>query len=113
MTTIVARAIIEPIQLTAADVTLYTAPANTRTIIDKFTATNETAVAATLTVNLVQAAGSVSATNTIIAVQSIPALSVYLCPEITGHVLNPGDYISAKASVITALSVRSSGREVS
>jgi len=111
--TVVAKALVDPLQLTAADVTQYTAPANTRTIIDKATVTNTTGGAVTVTVNLVKAAGAVGAGNTVISAQSVAAGAAYLCPEVVGHILNPGDFISAKASAGASLTFRASGREVS
>ncbi len=111
--TVVAQTLIEPILLTTADVTLYTAPANTRVIIDKFTAANTTAGAITITVNLVASGGAASATNTLISARSVSAGATDLCPEIVGHILNPGDFISAKASANTSIGLRASGRAVS
>lgn len=111
--TVVVKGLVDPLQLTLSDVTQYTAPANTRTIIDKMTATNTTGVAATLTVNLVKAAGAAGVTNAVVSAQSIAAGATYVCPEAVGHTLNPGDFISAKAGTATALTFRVSGREVS
>jgi len=111
--TVVAKALVDPLQLTTSDVTQYTAAVSTRAIIDKMTVTNTTGAAATLTVNLVKAAGAVSASNTIISAQSVAAGTTYVCPEVVGHILNPGDFISAKAGTATALTFRVSGREVS
>jgi hypothetical protein len=111
--TVLARTLVQPLQLTTSDVTQYTAPANTRTIIDKMTATNTTGTAATLTVNLVTSAGSAGVTNTVISAQSVAAGATYICPEAVGHILNPGDFISAKAGTATAITFRVSGREVS
>lgn len=111
--TVLARNLVQPLQLTTSDVTEYTAPSNTRTIIDKMTATNTTGTAATLTVNLVQSGGSAAATNAVISAQSVAAGATYTCPEAVGHILNPGDFISAKASTGAALTFRVSGREVS
>jgi hypothetical protein len=37
---------------------------------------------------------------------------VYLCSELVGQTLNPGDTFSVKASVASALVIRFSGREV-
>lgn len=111
--TVLAKALVDPLQLTTSDVTQYTAPANTRTIIDKMTATNTTGVAATVTVNLVKTGGAAGATNTVISAQSVAAGATYICPEAVGHILNPGDFISAKAGTATAITFRASGREVS
>jgi len=111
--TVVAKALVDPLQLTTSDVTQYTAPTSTRAIIDKMTATNTTGTAATLTVNLVKLAGAAGVTNTVVSAQSIAAGATYVCPEVVGHILNPGDFISAKAGTATAITFRVSGREVS
>lgn len=43
----------------------------------------------------------------------IAAGATYLCPEVVGQILNPGDFISIKASAATSIGCRISGREVS
>ena len=111
--TVVARTLVQPLQLTTLDVTQYTTPASTRTIIDKMTVTNTTVLAATVTVNLVTVTGSAGVTNTVISAQSVAAGTTYVCPECVNHIFNPGDFISAKAGTATALTFRVSGREVS
>jgi hypothetical protein len=111
--TVVAKALVDPIQLTTSDVTQYTAGSAERAIIDKMTATNTTGAAVTLTVNLVKSAGAVAASNTVISAVSIAAGTTYVCPEAVGHILNPGDFISAKAGTATAITFRVSGRVVS
>jgi phage tail tape-measure protein len=110
--TVSAKTLIEPVQAAAANTTQYTAPAATRTIIDKFTGTNTTAAVATLTVNLVASGGGASATNTIVSAKPLAPGECYTFPEIVGHVLNPGDFISTLAGTAAAISVRASGREV-
>jgi hypothetical protein len=37
----------------------------------------------------------------------------YTCPELVGHVLEAGGFISTLASAATSLTIRCSGREVS
>ena len=110
--TITAKALIEPLAITNAQVTQYTAPASTRTIIDKFTATNTSGSAATLSVNLVVSAGAAAASNLIISAKSLAAGECYTCPEIVGHILNAGDFISTLAGTTAVITVRASGREV-
>jgi len=109
---VIAKTLVPSAQAPAANTTQYTAPAATRTIIDKFTATNTTGAGATLTVFLVTAAGAAVAANTIISAQALAAGQCYTCPELVGHVLNPGDFIVTASSVNLALTIRSSGREV-
>lgn len=111
--TVVSKALLETTQITNADVTYYTAPANTRVLIDKVTATNVTAGAVTLTANIVASGGAVGAANINISAQSLAGNTTYLCPEVAGHTLNPGDFLSFKASAGASINVRVSGREVS
>jgi hypothetical protein len=111
--TVVARTLYETAQVPSAATTAYTAPVNTRTILDKATVTNPTAGALTFTAYLVPSGGTAGATNAVISVQSVAAGASYLCPELVGHVLNPGDFLSIVASAATSLVFRVSGREVS
>ena len=110
---VIAKALFNPLQITAAEVTQYTAPAATRTIIDKFTGTNTTASAATVTVKLVPSGGAAGVGNTIVSAKALAAGEAYTFPELVGHVLNPGDFISTLAGTAAAITVRASGREVS
>lgn len=108
-----ARSLFTPLQIAAAETTQYTAPPATRTIIDKFTGTNTTAGAVTITVKLVPNAGAAGVGNTIVSVKSIAPGECYTFPELVGHVLNPGDFISTLASAGASITCRASGREVS
>ena len=92
--------------------TQYTAT-NVTTIIDKFTATNYTLVAAVISVNLVTLAGSATDANVITKTKTLQSLETYTFPEIVGHALAPGGFISTLAGTATAISIRASGREVS
>jgi len=91
--------------------TQYTATGVT-TIIDKFTATNYSANAATISVNLVTVAGSAGNTNLITKTKTLQASEVYTFPELVGQVLNNGDFISTIAGTASAINMRVSGREV-
>lgn len=110
--TVTAKPLFQALQAAAAETTQYTTPAGTRTIVDKFTGTNTTAAAATLTVRLVASGGSAGASNTIVSAKTLQAGETYTFPELVGHVLNPGDFISTLAGTAAAITVRSSGREV-
>jgi hypothetical protein len=94
----------------AAQTTQYAA-INLRAIVDKFTATNTTAGALTLTVNLVTSGDAASADNTVVKTVNIGAGLSYTFPEVVGHVLEAGGLISTLASA-TGISIRASGREV-
>jgi len=93
-------------------VTQYIAQ-NVSTIIDKFTATNYSAAAATLSVNLVTQFDSSGNQNLIIKNKTLLPSETYTFPELVGHVLQPGGFISTIAGTASAINIRSSGREVS
>jgi uncharacterized membrane protein len=96
----------------AAQTTQYTAN-NVTTIIDKFTATNYSATAAAISVNLVTVSGTAGNLNLISKTKTLQPAEVYTFPELVGQVLNPGDFISTIAGTATAINMRVSGREVS
>ena len=96
----------------ATQTTQYTA-ANVTTIIDKFTATNYSASAATLSVNLVTAADTAGNQNLITKTKTLQAAEVYTFPEIVGQVLMASGFISTIAGTASAINIRASGREVS
>jgi hypothetical protein len=94
-----------------AQTTQYTA-AGVTTIIDKFTATNISGSAATISVNLVTTAGSAGNTNLITKTKTLQPSEVYTFPELVGQVLSAGDFISTIAGTASAINIRVSGREV-
>jgi hypothetical protein len=95
----------------ATQVTQYTATGVTA-IIDKFTATNYSGGAATISVNLVTVSGSAGNSNLITKTKTLQASEVYTFPELVGQVLGVGDFISTIAGTATAINMRVSGREV-
>lgn len=96
----------------ATQTTQYTANGVT-TIIDKFTATNYSASAATISVNLVTVSGSAGDANLITKTKTLQPSEVYTFPELVGQVLSPGAFISTIAGTATSINIRASGREVS
>jgi len=96
----------------ATQTTQYTAN-NVTTIIDKFTATNYSATAAAISVNLVTVSLTAGNSNLISKTKTLQPAEVYTFPELVGQVLNPGDFISTLAGTATAINMRVSGREVS
>jgi hypothetical protein len=110
--TVVAKCLYETQSIPAAETSMYPAPANTRTIIDKHTLTNTTGAAITATVRLIPSGQTAAGGFAIMSAVSIAAGVSYTCPEIVGHVLNPGDFISILPSAV-GLVGRASGREVS
>lgn len=95
-----------------SETTQYTSAPSVRTIVDKFTATNTTGTAATLTIRLVPSGGSAGASNTVLSAKSLAAGETYNCPEVVGHVLEAGDFISTLAGTAAAITIRASGRQV-
>ena len=105
------KCIIPSKQLEAAQTNQYIAT-NSKTMIDKVTVTNTTSAAVTFSCNLVPEGGTVADDNAVIKTKSVAAGDTYVCPELVGHVLEPGDAISMIASAATSLTIRASGREV-
>ncbi len=91
--------------------TVYTANGVTA-IIDKFTATNYSASAATISVNLVTAGGTAGNNDLIVKTKTLQAGETYTFPELVGHVLRPSGFISTLAGTASAINIRVSGREV-
>ena len=83
------------------------------TIIDKFTATNYSAGAVTLSVNLVTAADTAGNQNLIVKAKTLQAGETYTFPEIVGSALSPSGFISTLASAATSINIRASGRVIS
>lgn len=83
-----------------------------KTIIDKFTATNYSAAAATISVNLVTSSGSAGNNNLIVKTKTLQAGETYTFPEIVGFTLGVGDFISTLAGTGSAINIRASGRIV-
>jgi len=92
--------------------TQYTAT-NVTTIIDKFTATNYSANAATISVNLVTSGDSAASANLVVKTKSIQPNETYTFPEVAGSALASGGFISTLAGTASAIAIRASGREIS
>jgi hypothetical protein len=96
----------------ATQTTQYTATGVT-TLIDKFTATNFSAVAATISVNLVTSADTAGNNNLIVKTKTLQAGETYTFPEIVGAALASSGFISTVAGTASAINIRASGREIS
>lgn len=107
--TVTAKPLVQAAHAANAQTTVYTAPAGTRTILDKVT--GQATLAATLTINVVASGGAAAATNVIVA-KTFAIGDVYTFPEVVGHDLNPGDFVSIISTVAAAIVFRMSGREV-
>ena len=94
-----------------AQTTQYTATGVT-TIIDKFTATNYSAAAATISVNIVTAADTAGNQNLIVKTKTLQPSETYTFPELVGQALSPSGFISTLAGTATAINIRANGREI-
>ena len=88
---------------------LYTS-SNVTTIIDKFTVTNYSALAATFTV---YTSTNADDSNIIIKEKTLMPKETYTCPEMVGQVINPAGTFNATASAATSINIRVSGRQIS
>ena len=95
----------------SSQTTQYTATGVTA-IIDKFTATNYSAVAATLSVNLVTVADTAGNQNLVTKTKTLQGGETYTFPELVGQYLMASGFISTIAGTATSISIRVSGREV-
>jgi hypothetical protein len=96
----------------ASQTTQYTST-GVQTIIDKFTATNYSASAATISVNLVTPADTAGNQNLIVKAKTLQPSETYTFPELVGHVLPVSGFISTIAGTATSINIRASGRLVS
>lgn len=90
--------------------TLYTAPTSTTTIVDKFTLTSFHTTTSVVTVYIVPAGGAVANSNAVFK-KTLAAAETYICPEVVGQILAPGDFIAASSST-SYTDIRASGREI-
>jgi hypothetical protein len=90
----------------------YTAPSSTKTIIDKFTATNTNDSAITISVYIVKSEDTATDSNLVIDEKSIDSKATADLSELQNQILNTGDFVSVKASVASKVVIRVSGREV-
>lgn len=95
-----------------SETTEYTTAAGTRTILDKFTAYNGHTASVLVTVKVVPNGGTAGASH-VIASKAIAPGETYTFPEVVGHVLEPGGFVSVIAATASAVVIRLSGREVS
>jgi hypothetical protein len=83
-----------------------------KTVIDKFTVTNNSAANVSLSINLIPSGGSASTANRVLNTRLIAVGECYICPEMAGQVLEDGGFISTLASAASSLTISASGREI-
>jgi 3-deoxy-D-manno-octulosonic acid (KDO) 8-phosphate synthase len=110
---IIATNIIPAKNIENAQTTQYVAPSTTTTIIDKFTATNFSSGMVNVSVNLGAAGSATGNDNLIVKTRTLQPGETYTFPEIVGHTLPSGGYVSTLASAAAAVNLRASGREIS
>jgi hypothetical protein len=91
--------------------TQYTASGVTA-LIDKFTATNYSASAATISVNLVTVTTAAGNDNLIVKTKTLQPSETYTFPELVGAAIMPSGFISTLAGTASAVNIRVSGREI-
>jgi hypothetical protein len=106
------KVLVPPKTVEGAQTTQYTVAADTTAIIDKFTATNYSAAAATISVNLVTFTGAAGNDNLIVKTKTLQPSETYTFPELVGHAIAAGGFISTIAGTASAINIRVSGREV-
>lgn len=109
--TVTSKTLVPSKQAENAQTTQYTA-VNCTTYIDKCSVTNTTSGNVTFSANVVTSAGAAGASNLVVNLRSIAPNETYLCPELVGQVLQPGDFLSTIAGAATSLTLRVSGREI-
>lgn len=109
--TVTPKTLVAPKQMEATNTTQYTATL-CKALIDKATVTNTDTVNRSFSVNLIQSGGSATNANLIIDDRTVVPGETYNCPELIGHELDSGAFISTIASAATALTLRISGREI-
>jgi hypothetical protein len=109
---IIAANIIPAKNMENAQTTQYVA-ANVTTIIDKFTATNFSSGMVNVSVNLAAVSEATGNSNLIVKTRTLQPGETYTFPEIVGHTLPSGGFVSTLASAAAAVNLRASGREIS
>jgi len=109
--TVSVKVLVPATNVAASQTTQYTAT-NLSAIIDKCTATNYSATAATISINLATSGTSAASSNLVVQNKTLQPGETYTFPEVVGHVLAPGGFISTVASASLAIALRVSGREV-
>jgi len=109
---IIAKNLIPAKNLENAQTTQYVAT-NVTAIIDKFTATNFSSGIVNVSVNLSAVGDTAGNSNLIVKTRSLQPGETYTFPEIVGHILPSGGFVSTLASAAAAVNLRASGREIS
>ncbi len=96
-------------QIENIETTQLTGPANSAVKIAKATLANPTGSAVTVSLSVVKSGGTGGAANRVIAGYSLAAGDSTVLSEIEGHFLGPGDFVSAIAGAVSAVTLVISG----
>lgn len=110
--TVTVKVLISPKVAENSQTTQYTVPTGVTTIIDKFTATNYSASAAQISVNLVPYGGSAGNSNISPKEITLQPSQTYIFPEIVGRALSAGSFISTLAGTASSINIQANGREI-
>jgi len=109
----VSVAVLIPAKIAESTQTTQYTSTGVTTLIDKFTATNYSASAATLSINLVSSGDTSGNQNLIVKTRTLLAGETYTFPEVVGFALATNDFISTIAGTASAINIRASGRVIS
>lgn len=98
-------------QAEAVQTAQYTST-NSKTLIDKFTATNTSANNVDISVNLVANGGTASDANLVVDTRTLAPQETYTFPELVGQLLESGGFISTLASAATSITISATGRVI-
>ena len=90
----------------------YTTGPAARTIIDKFTASNQNGSTQTLDIHIIPSGGVADSSNRVVSALSIAAGVSVDVTQMKNEILSAGDSIHAKASIAAMVVIRMSGREI-
>ena len=85
---------------------------NSKTLIDKFTATNTSANNVDISVNLVANGETASDANLVVDTRTLAPQETYTFPELVGQLLESGGFISTLASAATSITISATGRVI-
>jgi len=108
MTTVNQSQLVAPVQLGAADASVYQVPAATTIKIGRVVFCNTSGSATTITAGITTGGGLAAAT-TLISARPIAPGESYVSPELAGAVIPAGSQIHAYAAAATAVTFTASG----
>jgi hypothetical protein len=103
------KQIIPPVLLGTAGIAYYTGPAGSGTSIHQATVCNTDAVNQTFSLHVVPEAGTAGDPNVFYKTKSLAPNEIFILAALVDHVVPPGAFISAVASVASKVVLCASG----